>query len=71
MSTDICNRCHGLGMCPTCKGSGKVITPQIDGLGTAYRRVRCEACVGTGMVETLNRLMEHPWPPSQSYRLGA
>ena len=48
MSTDICNRCHGLGKCPTCKGTGKVIKPQIDGMGTAYRRMRCETCLGTG-----------------------
>ena len=48
MATENCELCSGLKRCPVCKGKGKLIKPQVDGLGTAYRSVPCEGCLGTG-----------------------
>ena len=66
---DECSECHGVGgfdevTCPTCGGSGRVISQQqslfgiiqtqttcrdCGGLGKAYKR-KCNACNGTGQV---------------------
>jgi molecular chaperone DnaJ len=57
---DNCKKCNGLGAesskdiktCPTCKGSGRVVTTQSSFFGTFQTETTCPTCQGTGKVIT-------------------